>query len=91
MYFSKDNLIVHQSYARNAFALAPTTAAIELAEAREFANARTGSNRLDCGELADDFEVHVVIVANAEDMINLPPTGGLKLLLTGLPKAGPVE
>jgi hypothetical protein len=70
MYLGRGNLCVREAHARNTFSLAPTSATVELPQARELSNARTNGNRLDRTQLSDDLEVHALIVANASHMVN---------------------
>jgi len=72
MYFSQHDLAIYQAYARNAFTLAPTPSAIEFAQTRQLANASAGGNGLDRREFAANFEVHAVIVAKTETVVNPP-------------------
>ena len=50
----------------NAFELAPTSSAVLFPKGFKLADARSNCNDLDCREVPDDFEVHVVIV---EDVV----------------------
>jgi hypothetical protein len=73
MHLGKGDLTVRQAHTGNTLTLALTTATIEFAQARQLANARTRSNGLDRGELANDFKVHASIVANAKGPVNQRP------------------
>jgi hypothetical protein len=77
VYLREHNLAVSQPHPSDAFALAPSTAAIVPAQARKFSDAGAGSDRLDCRELANDFEVHGTIVANTIELVKLTDTSSL--------------
>jgi|ERR1700730_13299645 len=69
MQLSEDYLTRRQADPSNAFTLAPSSAAVSLAQTRQFADTRARSNGLDRRELADDLEVHDLIVAKMDDLV----------------------
>ena len=69
MQLSEDCFTRSQADPSNAFTLAPSSAAVSLAQTRQLADTRARSNGLDCRELADDLEVHDPIVAKMDDLV----------------------
>lgn len=67
MQLNLNNSAIGQPHPGNALALAPSTSAVVPAQARKFSNAGAARDGFDRQDLADDFEVHDTIVANATD------------------------
>lgn len=59
VYLGWKDFAVLQPDRRNALALSPAPAAIELAQTRNLSNRRTGRECLDMRDLAEDLEVHL--------------------------------
>ena len=52
------------------FSLAPTAETISFAQATTLANAGTGCDRFNAGDVAHDLEVHAAIVSNRSGGVN---------------------
>jgi len=62
---------IGQSHLREAFALPPPAATIQLSKARNLSDGTTGREGLDIGDLANDLEVHSSIVSGGRERVNL--------------------
>ena len=67
MDFSESNPAVPQPYARAAFHLPPVAPAIQAPKSSEIANSATGCDRLDVGEVANKYEVHLARILGSSD------------------------
>jgi hypothetical protein len=88
MQLSEDYFTRSQANPSNAFTLAPSSAAVSLAQTGQLADTRARSNGLDRRELADDLEVHDPIVAKMDDLVKWARARGLTFKLTGDRRAG---
>jgi hypothetical protein len=64
MNFSQMNRSIVEANASYAFALSPTSFAIELAQSRDLPDACAGCERFDVGDFPKDLKVHGAMVAN---------------------------
>jgi hypothetical protein len=69
MQFSEPDAAIPQPYPSAAFHLPPVAFAIQAPQPREVADAVSGRDRFDVGEIADKFEVHrdAILAASAEN------------------------
>ena len=70
MHFGDNNVSTPEANASHPLSFAPTAPAITLAKARQLADSRPHGKGLNCRDIANDFEVHAIIVPNNGTPVN---------------------